>query len=176
MKPIEVFVKYCKLKGIMSHIKNIENYGYSTEYKYTEYRNYKKTFSSITDSLSRTFKNKGFFWMFCDLECLCWSRITECNNYLYHNEDYVKASKSWRRFVRNNVKLKNEPKKGDIVKISHRDNEFLFDGFSRGYKCIDVINQDFNYKATYDVNFIESINGEDFKMDFYIKFNGKTYE
>lgn len=176
MKPVEVFVKYCKLKGIMRHIKKIENNSYVTSFKYSADYTFKKTNITISDSISDSFENKGFFWMFCDFECICWRRILDTNNYLYSNDEYYKAARCWRRFVRNNVILKNDVKKGDKVKFVGRNSSYAFIEFAKGYRDVIVRNLENNRLCTFRVKEIEKINDEDFAADFYIKFKGKIYE
>lgn len=176
MKPVEVFVKYCKLKGIMHHIKKIENNNYVINFVYSTDFSLKKQFLTIPDALSNSFENKGFFWMFCDFEYACWERIGWMNSYIYFNDKYYKASTCWRRFVRNNVILKNDIKKGDKVKFVGRNSSYSFIKFAKGYRDVIVRNLENNRLCTFRVKEIEKINDEDFAADFYIKFKGKIYE
>ena len=170
MEPTEVFLKYCKIRGILPDIKCIENYKKLNTFLLWDGRDKPLSLRSFINGVAKVY---GFSSLFYDIE-RNWRKYP-------NNENYLKAKKMWSGFVRKNIFLKNVPKIGDEVKIvdpSMRDvniikGEFLH--FDPSYQFVTIKLNNCGTTATFRARNIESVNGEPYKLDFYIKWKGKEY-
>ena len=169
MKPIEVFIKYAKIRGIMPFIKAREGGKviripdwYSWQMSYKDF----KTFAN-----EYTYHN-GFYGLFSELEYYFFG-----NDCMYRNENYSKAIRLWNGFVARNILVKNPPKEGDKLTINtfgNTEEEYTFLKFYDAFRSVQV-KDDTGRMFYYNVDRIKKLNGEPFELEFYIKWKRKTY-
>ena len=172
MTPLQVFLSYAKIRGIMPELIKIGSREAVDFYKYSGVTGrYERVNAKFRDVFDNHFKNHGFGW-------------TLFNSLLYNfrnvdttwDDKLEKAHRLWSGFVRNNTYLDNM-KVGDKVKFVSWNNEregTILD-ISKDYSRIKVA-FDVGSRTTF-INFgnIREINGEAFEPCFHIKWKGKEY-
>ena len=95
------------------------------------------------------------------------------------NDDYRKCLRKWRYFVNNNVKYKTI-KPGDKIEYSFFANDMRIkkavvkEVYPQSGTVLVYDEEDRCNRIVY-LGWIKRVNGNDFKIDYYIKYKGKTY-
>ena len=169
MKPIEVFIKYAKIRGIMPFIKARER---GKVIQIPDWHSWVMVFKDFKTFANEFTYHHGFNGLFSELEYYFFGY--NCSQI---NQDYNKASRLWTGFVNRNIFLKNEPKEGDkltLLAYNNREEDFKFLKFYDGYRSLQV-KSDSGRIFHYSVDRIKKLNGEPYELDFYIKWKRKTY-
>lgn len=171
MKPIEVFVKYCKIKHIMPEMKGIVGNKYIKWYTYNSFScMYEYSNADFKTLVNNVVKDCGFKLVFHNVE--------KYFNRTCNKEEYLKAKRTWEYFVKNNIKVKNPIQKGDKVTVVLYDNrteaDYYFDDFYIGYETV-ILTSEIGAKVYMSPNNIRKVNDKEFRMDYYIKWKGKEY-
>ena len=169
MKPIEVFIKYAKIRGIMPFIKARER---GKVIQVPDWYSWVMGFKDLKTFVNEFTFHNGFYGLFSELEYYFFGY--NCSQI---NQNYNKASRLWTGFVNRNIFLKNEPKEGDKLTLlthANREEDFKFLKFYDGYRSLQV-KSDRGRTFYYNVDRIKKLNGEPYELDFYIKWKRKTY-
>ena len=169
MKPIEVFIKYAKIRGIMPFIKYRER---GKVIQVPDWYSWDMVFKDFKTFANEYTYHNGFYGLFSELEYYFFGH--DCPQI---NQDYNKASRLWNGFVSRNIFLKNEPKEGDkltLLAYNNREEDYKFLKFYDGYRTLQV-KSDSGRTFFYNIDRIKKLNGEPYKLDFYIKWKRKTY-
>ena len=92
----------------------------------------------------------------------------------YDKTEAESIYRKWSYFVKNNVKISNEPAVGSIVVPKAFQRNFTFTRYDIE-RCLIYVNNDNFGSFGFNHEQIESINGEPFRPKYYIKQNRKTY-
>jgi len=181
MDILEVFIWYCKSKGIMPII--VKMCSDSNGFKSCRYdlnaRAYvysKEKLRNVIMTAIKHYDMKSVFWFIV----ANWNRFNEEDLLAY--DDFVKAYRDWSRFVKNNLLL--DPsylKEGD--KIMYFDCMCTFKGLNHEGKLIIKRGLDILLVSPYAsddmIKIIKTINGNDVEIEnepkFLIKKNRKIY-
>ena len=173
MKPIEVFLKYCKIRGIVGEVKSMENFKQITKYRYDAgTRKYVEIRLMFKDTINLHVNEFGFRYLFNEIENLY------CKNRCF-SEKYLKAKRLWNDFCRNNVKISNPLNKGDKITVRFSlegEIQYEFVEYTNDHNAIIVLKDGKRQKiflGTRDIICLE--NGEEYEADFFIKWKGKEY-
>jgi hypothetical protein len=167
MKPIEVFIKYIKIRDLMMFLKNKERNKVISVLDLKTWKLVNKDFKSFVNDYVC---HNGFHGLFIELEYYFFGHDSAMN------QGYEKASRLWSGFVKKNVFIKNSPKDGDSIEImlGNMPTEYKFCRFIDEYRTVEV--KDILGRAFFfNVDKIQTVNGEPYEMNFYIKWKGKVY-
>jgi hypothetical protein len=168
MKPVEVFIKYAKIRGIMPLLKAKEG---NKVIQIPDWNSWEMVYKNFKTFANEYVYHSGFYGLFSELEYYFFG-----HNCMY-NQDYNKAMRLWTGFVTRNILVKNPPKEGDkITLLAYNNNEenFTFIKFYDSYRSLQV--KDDNGRAYhYKVDRIRKLNGEPYELEFCIKWKRKTY-
>jgi hypothetical protein len=169
MKPIEVFIKYAKIRGIIPFIKARER---GKVIQVPDWHSWDMVFKDFKTFANEFTYHNGFYGLFSELEYYFFGH--DCSQI---NQDYNKALRLWTGFVNRNIFLKNAPKEGDkltLLAYNNREEDYKFLKFYDGYRSLQV-KSDSGRTFYYNVDRIKKLNGEPYELDFYIKWKRKTY-
>lgn len=171
----ELFIKFCKMNKLMPFLmtkfyeKKPKIYKRQNG-KYSQYEcNFDEYFHSKLISCCTFFNLYHLFHKIFD-ELTSWGTET--------NDEYKKALRKWKYFVRSNVFCKNI-EIGDTIIYSFYNGgpkmEAVVKEVFKQYSTALVTNKEEKYDKVVYLDWIEEVNGNKFKKDYYIKYKGKTY-
>lgn len=168
MKPIEVFIKYAKIRGIMPFLKAKERNKVIATPDWHSWDIVYRNFKTYTNEYVL---HNGFYGLFSELEYYFFGHDS------MYNQDYNKAIRLWPGFVSRNILIKNPPKEGDTITVTtfaNDEHDYKFIQFWDAYRSIQV-KDELGRRFFYNTDRIKKLNGEPYEMDFYIKWKRKTY-
>jgi hypothetical protein len=168
MKPIEVFIKYAKIRGIMPFLKFKEH---NKVIAIPDWHTWKVAYKNFKTYTNEYVKYSGFYGLFSELEYYFFGHDAALN------QDYSRAIRLWTGFVNKNIFIKNPPDVGDTIRIvifANEERDYKFLRFLDGYRSVQV-KDDNGRLFYYNVDKIRKVNGEPYELDFYIKWKRKTY-
>ena len=170
MEPIEVFLKYCKIRDIIPIMIKHVNYRYNKQFVYNfKKRCYEETYRDFKNVVNSETFYRGFNDLFYEIE---YAFRGYPDNPKYHD-----AKRKWYSFVKNNIKIKNPINFGDKVTVlcdNDTEKEFTFISFFDGFR--EMVVSDENGRNHYiKLSRLKKVNGNDYVIDFYVKWKGKEY-
>ena len=168
----QVYLWFCKEKGVLSNVMNM--------FRTKKPIQWDKSFLKHSDmQFSTYFECKhniiGFRGLFCEM-------FNETYTHWYkkfgNTLEYVKAKKNWNYFINHNVKYNTNLKKGDVVTYEYwgsKKNGRLenIDILTNRVHLTDIVN---GRRMIVKISAIESVNyTEPFIFEYYIEKKGKCY-